>query len=279
VTPRRAAADGWVARRSPGGVPGCAVAVKGTTPTPETTAVTVFDFKATCATVSAPPGATVRVPIKVDRDVSGLGIRSLQYVLTYSSTYIPQARALGSGLVSVWGTGLVTNQSPGKLIVAEAGSAALGAGNGEMQILEFDLSPSVPVGTNLPITLGGFMCNEGLPSPQVVNGMIQVRTTADVPGAGSAALSFAPPEPNPANDRLRLRWTIPGDAGGPASLAVFGVDGARVRTLTDRAAGAGEHELVWDLRDASGRRVAAGLYFAALDWQGRRLARRVVVLP
>lgn len=244
-----------------------------------TTAVRVYDFRATCATVAAPPGATVRVPIRVDRDVSGLGIRSLQYVLTYNSTHILQARSLGTGLVSVWGTGRVTNQSPGRLVIAEAGSAALGTGSSDLEVLEFDLSPSVPVGTNLPITVTGFTCNEGLPLPQVVNGMIQVRTTADVTAGGDAALSFALPEPNPASGSLRLRWTLPEGGGGAASLAVFGVDGARVRTLSERSAGAGEHELSWDLRDAAGRRVPAGLYFAALDWQGRRLTRRVVVLP
>ena len=243
--------------------------------TDENTAVTVYDFRASLPTIQAPPGVTVRMPILVDRDVSGFDIRSLQYRLTYSATHVTAARALPSGLISVWGpTGVVSNQAPGQLTVAEAGSDPVGSGNSELQVLELDLSPSVPVGTNIPISLVNFLCNEGRPVPQVVNGVIQVRTSTATGEAGPVAFALHPPSPNPSAGSCRLRLAIP-RGGGHASLAVFGVDGRRVRTLFAGPADAGERDAVWDGRDESGALADAGLYFVRLEWNGRQIARKL----
>lgn len=240
----------------------------------ENTSVTVYDFRASLPTIQAPPGVTVRLPILVDRDVSGLGIRSLQYRLLYSATHITAARALPSGLISVWGpTGVVTNQAPGQLTVAEAGSAPVGSGNFELQVLELDLSPAVPVGTNLPITLSNFLCNEGDPVPQVVNGVIQVRTSVDAPSTGPIGFALQPPSPNPSSGGCRVRLAIP--RGGHATLAVYGVDGRRVRTLFSGTIESGVRDATWDGRDESGAVTDAGLYFVRLDWNGRQIAHKL----
>jgi flagellar hook assembly protein FlgD len=61
-------------------------------------------------------------------------------------------------------------------------------------------------------------------------------------------------------------------------VAVFDVDGRRVRTLVDATLGAGPHEARWDGADASGRAVGAGVYFVRLAAAGQAVSRRLVRL-
>jgi hypothetical protein len=95
---------------------------------------------------------------------------------------------------------------------------------------------------------------------------------ADRLGSGLALLA---PWPNPVQSRVTLPFSLP--AAGQATLAVYGVDGRRVRTLFQGERGAGRHELVWDAADHRGNRVPAGLYFARLATERETVQRKVVV--
>ncbi|MFN0152465.1 MAG: S8 family serine peptidase [bacterium] len=68
--------------------------------------------------------------------------------------------------------------------------------------------------------------------------------------------------PNPARDQASIRYSIP--TGSPVVLELFSVDGRRVRSLESGWLTAGNHIAAWDGRDAAGRDVAAGIYFARL---------------
>lgn len=94
-------------------------------------------------------------------------------------------------------------------------------------------------------------------------------------GAAPAALSFAPPSPIPAGVRTTLRYALP--RSGPVRLAVYDPAGRLVRELANGAREPGEYADSWDLRDAGGRAVGAGLYFAKLEAPGRTLVRKVAV--
>ncbi len=246
----------------------------------DNTSVTVYDFLATMGTATGPPGATVRVPFLTDRDLAPLAVRSLQYTVSYNSTAILAARAEPSGLVGVWGpSGLVTNPKSGQLRVAAAGTGAIGGTGREIQILEFDLSPSVTVGTDLPLTLSSVMFDEGRPSPQVVNGVIHVRTNTAVDALDGAAFALAPCEPDPVRGSARFRWVLPSSArAAHATLVLYGVDGRRVRVLADEDGIPGPHEAVWDGRDSAGRPVAAGVYLCRLTNGAAGLTRKLVVV-
>jgi hypothetical protein len=98
-----------------------------------------------------------------------------------------------------------------------------------------------------------------------------------VPSPPLAALDFATPRPNPASENTVLDWSLP--RAQDASLIVFDVSGRAVRTLTRGASTAGRHTTSWDLRDARGQRVAAGVYFARLRTQGLDRIQRMVVIP
>lgn len=91
-----------------------------------------------------------------------------------------------------------------------------------------------------------------------------------------AALALAVPTPNPARSHASLRYALPREAR--VRLALYDASGRRVRTLVDATRAAGEHAAAWDLRDDTGHAVGAGLYFARLEAEGRRLVEKVLTL-
>lgn len=90
-------------------------------------------------------------------------------------------------------------------------------------------------------------------------------------------LALAPASPNPASRGTTLRFALPADTR--VTLGIYDAAGRLVRSLASGALPAGEHAATWDLRDASGHGVGAGLYFARLEAGGRTLVRRVAVTP
>ena len=69
--------------------------------------------------------------------------------------------------------------------------------------------------------------------------------------------------PNPFNPRTTIRYTLAEDA--PVRLTIYAVDGRLVRRLQDGGREAGEHRVVWDGLDSSGRAVPSGTYLYRLE--------------
>ncbi|MBZ0269716.1 T9SS type A sorting domain-containing protein, partial [bacterium] len=84
----------------------------------------------------------------------------------------------------------------------------------------------------------------------------------EVAALRDGGLRLMPPSPNPVRDRTSISYTLP--TAATARLALFDVNGRRVRTLVDRPLAAGSHSAEWDGRDDAGNSVAAGAYFARL---------------
>ena len=82
--------------------------------------------------------------------------------------------------------------------------------------------------------------------------------------------------PNPFNPKTTLRFTNP--TAGHVSLRLFDCSGRLVTSLVDEPLPAGSHETVWDGRDAGGRPVASGVYFARLEAEGFRTSGKLVLL-
>jgi hypothetical protein len=72
--------------------------------------------------------------------------------------------------------------------------------------------------------------------------------------------------PNPFNPRTTVAFDLPRDTA--ARLRIYDLRGALVRTLVDAGLARGRHQADWDGRDASGREVASGSYFARLEAEG-----------
>jgi hypothetical protein len=95
-------------------------------------------------------------------------------------------------------------------------------------------------------------------------------------GNAPGELKFAAPAPNPARTMTTLRYELSREE--PVRLGVYDVAGRLVRELANGARGPGAHSVGWDLHDASGRAVRAGLYFARLEAQGWAQTRRLAVI-
>jgi len=137
-----------------------------------------------------------------------------------------------------------------------------------------------PIAVNVPDTAAaGDVFFQGAftigPENYGINCMIHV---VPVVGVGDAprAIAFRTSGSNPASASTSLDFTLPADA--EASLEVFDVTGARVRTLVAGRVAAGAHEKRWDLSDDAGRRVGAGLYLARLTIGGWSSTRRITVV-
>ena len=129
--------------------------------------------------------------------------------------------------------------------------------------------------------------------PWLVNahsGAFDLATTAQVaqPVSGAGLLAVAPADrpgvvnalrvsPNPAGGASRLEFELARE--GDIELAIFDAGGRQVATLARGQWQAGAHDVRWDGHDASGRPVAAGIYFARLQGAEGSVASRVVLIP
>jgi len=88
-------------------------------------------------------------------------------------------------------------------------------------------------------------------------------------------LALSAPSPNPAGTATLLSFAVPGEM--TVRLTVYDAAGRMVRELANGPRLAGAYREPWDLRDANGRAVGTGLYFARLEATGRTLVRRIAV--
>jgi hypothetical protein len=93
--------------------------------------------------------------------------------------------------------------------------------------------------------------------------------------ASESGLSLGQNAPNPFTASTSVRFTVP--APGPVSLEIFDVTGRRVARILDRTLPAGSHAAAWDGRDASGSRVASGIYLYRLRAAGESLSKEMVL--
>ncbi len=82
--------------------------------------------------------------------------------------------------------------------------------------------------------------------------------------------------PNPASGAVRVDFEL--GRPGATEVAVFDAAGRRVRELYRGVLPVGAHATTWDGRDAAGRRVSAGVYFAKLSSDGRVDSVKMIVL-
>jgi subtilisin family serine protease len=99
---------------------------------------------------------------------------------------------------------------------------------------------------------------------------------AVAPAATAHGARLAGNTPNPFASETAIRLTTP--TRGPAHLAIYDLSGRCVRRLLDvDALAPGTHDVRWDGRDAAGRRLGSGIYFAQLSGAEGTSQRRIVI--
>jgi hypothetical protein len=86
---------------------------------------------------------------------------------------------------------------------------------------------------------------------------------AGTPEAEAGVARGVSSHPNPFKGSTSLAFTLAGPS--EVSVEIYDLAGRKVRSLGTRDLGAGKHQVTWDGRNASGRSVAPGVYFARLD--------------
>jgi hypothetical protein len=95
-------------------------------------------------------------------------------------------------------------------------------------------------------------------------------------GPPAVPLTLKQNYPNPFNPVTMISFYAPSQ--GRASLRVYDVTGALVRTLLDDVVAAGEVNVRWDGKDGSGRRMTSGVYFYELRFGRERVSKKMVLL-
>jgi len=111
--------------------------------------------------------------------------------------------------------------------------------------------------------------------------MFLLPSTTPVTDELPALTALRPAAPNPFNPQTQLSFDLAAEA--EIDLAVYDLQGRRVRTLASGPRPAGTTSVTWTGADAGGRRVAAGLYLVRLKYVGAEisgnLVQKVVMLP
>ena len=99
---------------------------------------------------------------------------------------------------------------------------------------------------------------------------------SDVPGTGvKPAVVALSAWPNPFNPSVQLAMDVP--VAGSARLDIFDVRGRLVVQLFDGFLPEGRREIEWNGRDAVGRTVSSGVYFARLETAAGRAVQKLVL--
>jgi hypothetical protein len=70
--------------------------------------------------------------------------------------------------------------------------------------------------------------------------------------------------PNPFYNKTQITYYLINS--GKTELVIFNISGQKIRTLINNNQSAGEHLIVWDGTDNSGRKVRQGIYFYQLKY-------------
>jgi hypothetical protein len=102
-------------------------------------------------------------------------------------------------------------------------------------------------------------------------------TTVGIPDGdgGGAGLSGLAASPNPFRAATRIAFALP--EAGVVRAEVLDVRGRRVTVLAEGGFPAGDHELRWDGRDATGTDAAAGLYFVRVAAGGTERVTKLLL--
>ena len=108
------------------------------------------------------------------------------------------------------------------------------------------------------------------------NRKVSLATSEQAANLPPTVTRLAPALPNPFRQTATIAFSLA--QGGPVDLAVFSVDGRRVRTLVRESREPGEYQVTWDGRDDHGNPMSAGIYFAHLKTAQRGFTRTLTYL-
>jgi hypothetical protein len=219
-------------------------------------------------TVSAPLRVAAGEEFTARLRLEGSGrVQALSAALTWADGVVePVAVEAGEWLQQLGGVALTPE--PGVADVALLGLEGGGMqGEGEIAVVRFR---AVAAGEP-QVTLAEVKARDA------VNHEVEVATAVlGTPAPLPTVTQLSPAFPNPFRGSTTIAFSLM--EAGPVRVTVFGVDGRKVRTLTNGLWEAGFHRLAWDGRGDDGRTMSAGIYFVQLTTNQGRFTKRITGL-
>gem|GEM_PF-6743879 len=100
----------------------------------------------------------------------------------------------------------------------------------------------------------------------------EYQQSSDQAGSRFSAVNY----PNPANPGTSIKYTLPDD--GQVVITIVNVMGHQVIELQNSSTTAGTHTVHWDGRDKSGTLAASGLYFYCIEFKGKALTNKFLLI-
>jgi hypothetical protein len=189
-------------------------------------------------------------------------VRGLSIKLAWDPAVVkPVSHAPGDWLTSQ--NGVAFSAQPGMVDCAVMQAAGM-TGDGLLATVTFQVVAAGDPGIRIEKVDGRDQRNQGVP--------VGISERGEIP----SVTELAPVMPNPVRSSATLSFSLA--RGGSVELAIFSVDGRRVRTLARDTRQPGAYALTWDGRDDSGNLVAAGAYYAHLVAPQGRFTRKLVYL-
>jgi len=213
-------------------------------------------------TVDAPASVTAGQTFVASVRMSGAGtVQGLSAQLGWD----PAVAEPVSTQAGEWMTGqqgVVFSARPGNVDAAVLGTGRAITGTGELAQVTFRALSNGNPGVKLATVDARNTSNQRM---ELSRGVVVPSETALMPVA-----------PNPFRGSPTLAFAV--SKAGPVELAVYSVDGRRVRTLVKDTREAGVYRLSWDGTDDHGTAQRAGLYFVRLVTAQGRFTRTMAML-
>jgi len=219
-------------------------------------------------TLHAPSLVEAGQTFDVVLDLTAAGrLQGLSAELTWDASVVEPVGMTSAGWVEGQ-KGVVWSSRPGVVDAALLGARAKGlVGSGTLARWTFRARRVGDPRVELGAVSGRDAANRPLSAASLLAG-----TEAAPP---SRTLLFAP-WPNPASGPATVAFALA--QAGDVDLAIYSVDGRRIRSLASGPLSPGSYRFTWSGDDEQRRAVAPGVYYVQMVAQGRRFSRSIVHL-
>ncbi len=84
--------------------------------------------------------------------------------------------------------------------------------------------------------------------------------------------------PNPFNPSTTIRYTLTNFSSLPVTLEIYDLLGRKIHTLVNERLSAGNYQVTWDSRDATGKAVSSGVYVYRLQVGEHAKTRKMMLV-
>ena len=228
---------------------------------------------------SAHNGATIEIPIIVG-DVTGLGVISFEFTLTYSDSILNAIGATVEGTIAQdwWGMPSAVFNTPG---VAKIGAfTATHELNGSGPLVKIIFEVIGDPGDSTFLDFGFFQLNAGVPETETFCSIFYV-TSESIVGSDNFPVSktdfsLRQNYPNPFNSETVIEFSML--KAIPISINIYNQLGQKVKHFYNIYERPGFYQVLWNGKDEDGRKLETGIYFYQMVTHNLSETRRMILI-